>query len=237
MKKLIVFLVKLIIIVVIMLGIISAPIIYSGYDMYKKALEQMPITEKVEEIRSKEYYTTIDKLPKMYINAVIAVEDHRFYQHEGIDIIAICRAIYNDIKAKELKEGGSTITQQLAKNIYFTQERTAKRKIAEIFMANKIEQQLDKDTIFELYVNTSYFGDGYYTIKEASEGYFNKLPIELNDYEATLIAGIPNAPSVYAPTKNLDLAHQRQKQVLNAMLEHGYISQEEYDEIINKQTK
>lgn len=234
MKKLIGLIIKLIILLVCIIGIIAIPIIYSGYSRYKEALEETNVSERVKQIQQDGNYTKIEELPKIYIDAVIAVEDHRFYDHKGIDIISIIRAIYNDIKAKELKEGGSTITQQLAKNIYFTQERTATRKIAEVFMANKLEQELDKNTIFELYVNTSYFGDGYYNIKEASKGYYNKLPSELNDYEATLLAGVPNAPSVYAPTKNLDLAEQRQRQVLKAMLEHEYINQQEYDEIIKK---
>ena len=112
----------------------------------------------------------------MYINAVISVEDHRFYKHPGIDIISIGRAVINDIKAMSFVEGGSTITQQLAKNIYFTQEKKIERKIAEVFMAFDIEKKYDKNEILELYVNTSYFGDGYYTVKEASRGYFAKEP-------------------------------------------------------------
>lgn len=235
MKKLVGLLIKLIFFVITIIGIISVFVVYLGYNRYKQALDEKSIFEKVEEIQGKEDYTKIDELSDTYVKAVIAVEDHRFYKHKGIDYIAICRAIYNDIKFKELKEGGSTITQQLAKNIYFTQEKSIIRKIAELFMANKIEQELNKDLIFELYVNTSYFGDGYYSIKEASEGYFKKLPINLNDYEATLLAGVPNAPSIYAPTKNIHLAHQRQRQVLNAMLEKGDISQLECEKIINSQ--
>ena len=235
LRKLIKLFFKLIIIFIIFLILIASPVIYKGYNMYKIAINEKSIQEKTSEIMQKDTYAKIEELPKTYIDAVIAVEDHRFYQHFGIDIISISRAIYNDIRYKELKEGGSTITQQLAKNIYFSQERTAERKIAEVFMASKIERELDKNRILELYVNTSYFGDGYYTIKEASNGYFNKNPMEMNDYEATLIAGIPNAPSVYAPTRNLNLAEQRQKQVLEKMKKYGYIDDEKYNEIINMQ--
>ena len=134
-------------------------------------------------------------------------------------------------------EGGSTITQQVAKNIYFTQEKKLVRKIAEIFMAFDLENELTKDEIFELYVNTSYFGDGYYNIKEASNGYFDKEPIEINDYEATLLAGIPNAPSVYAPTKNPDLARQRQEQVLDKMVKYEFITESEKQEILNENNR
>ena len=201
--------------------------------MYKTAIEETPLEEKVEEIREKENYTTIEEMPQMYINAVISVEDKRFFTHPGIDIIAIGRAALNDIKAMSFVEGGSTITQQLAKNIYFTQEKKITRKIAEVFMAFDIEKAYDKNEILELYLNTSYFGDGYYTVKEASRGYFGKEPMEMDDYECIMLAGIPNAPSVYAPTKNLDLAKQRQRQVAEKMIANGYLTEEEAEIVLN----
>ena len=123
--------------------------------MYREALNNKSVLEKVEEIESKKEYVYFKDLPKDYIKAVIAVEDHRYYEHGAIDVISITRAIINNVKAKKLIEGGSTITQQLAKNIYFTQDRKLERKIAEIFMAYEIEKELDKDKIFELYVNTN----------------------------------------------------------------------------------
>ena len=206
--------------------------IFQGYKIYNEAIAETSISKKVENIRKNENYTNIEDLPEMYKNAVIAVEDHRFYEHGAIDIISIGRAIYINIKEFDLVEGGSTITQQLAKNIYFTQEKKLLRKIAEIFMAFELEKELSKDEIFELYVNTSYFGDGYYNVKEASNGYFNKEPIQMNDYESTLLAGIPNAPSIYAPTKNPDLARQRQQQVINKLVSFGYITQEYAEEIL-----
>lgn len=202
--------------------------------MYKKALEEIPLSEKVTSIKEKENYTEIGKIPEMYKNAVISVEDHRFYKHNGIDIIAIVRAFVNDIKAMKFVEGGSTITQQLAKNIYFTQEKKITRKIAEVFMVFEIEKEYDKNQILELYLNTSYFGDGYYTVKEACKGYFNKELKEMTDYECILLAGIPNAPSVYAPTKNPELAIQRQKQVMNKMVEYEYLTQEEANKILEQ---
>ena len=204
----------------------------NGYDMYKQAIEQISVEDKIAEIKDKENYTNFSELPQMYKNAVIAVEDHRFYKHNGIDIIAIGRSAFNDIKAMSFVEGGSTITQQLAKNIYFTQEKKIERKIAEVFMAFEIEKNCDKDEILELYLNTSYFGDGYYTPKEACRGYFNKELNEMTDYECILLAGISNAPSVYAPTKNPELAKQRQKQVMKKMIEYGYLTEEEADNIL-----
>lgn len=209
-------------------------IINEGYNMYKNALEKEPLVEKVTSIREKENYTKLEELPDIYIDAVLAVEDHRFYDHNGIDIISIGRAVIKDIQAMSFVEGGSTITQQIAKNVYFTQEKAMQRKVAEVFMAREIESNYLKDEILELYLNTSYFGDGYDTVKEASRGYFGKEPNEMTDYESIMLAGIPNAPSVYAPTKNPELAKQRQKQVANAMVNHGYISQEEIDKILSE---
>lgn len=219
--------------VFILIGIsLSLLVIGNGYNMYKEAIDKISIEDKVKEIQSKENYTKISELPQMYINAVISVEDHRFYKHPGIDIIAIGRAVVNDIKAMSLVEGGSTITQQLAKNIYFTQEKKFERKIAEVFMAFDIEKRYNKNEILELYLNTSYFGDGYYTVKEASRGYFGKEPMEMNDSESIMLAGIPNAPSVYAPTKNPELAKQRQKQVIEKMIKNKYLTQEEANKIL-----
>lgn len=225
--------VKNIIIFIILIVIIAGSIItYKGYTIYKQALDEISVKDKVAEIKSQENYTKIEDMPKFYLNAVIAVEDHRFYNHGAIDIISIGRAIYTNIRYMELREGGSTITQQLAKNIYFTQEKTALRKIAEIFMAFEIEKNCDKDEILELYVNTSYFGDGYYCVKEAANGYFDKEPIDMTEYESSMLAGIPNAPSVYAPTKNPDLAKQRQNQVLDRMVKYEYITEEEKQNIL-----
>lgn len=218
---------KIILVIFIVCFSIGIFAVGSGYDMYKEALENMPLSQKIEEIKSDKNYTSIDKLPKIYLDAVVAVEDHRFYNHPGIDIIAIGRALINDIKAFELVEGGSTITQQLSKNIYFTQEKSFIRKIAEVFMAFDIERNYSKDEILELYVNTSYFGEGYTGIREASLGYFGKEPQNLSDSEAVMLAGIPNSPSNYSPTKNPELARKRKKQVLDKMIEYGYINKEE----------
>ena len=229
--KKILFIVFILVIIAVSIGLM---VVQSGYNMYKEALEQVSLDDKIESIREKDNYTKIEDVPQIYIDAVISVEDHRFYKHNGIDLIAIGRATINDIKEWDFVEGGSTITQQLAKNIYFTQEKQITRKIAEVFMAFDIEKNYEKDEILELYLNTSYYGDGYYTIKEACKGYFNKELNEMTDYECILLAGIPNAPSIYAPTKNPELAKQRQRQVMNKMIENKYLTQEEADEILKQ---
>ena len=234
--KLIKRLIILILLAVLVIGTIAVVVFgIPGYKMYKNALEKTPIDEKVASIEEKKNYAEYADLPEMYINAVIATEDHRFYDHRGIDYISVIRAIYNDVRAKEFVEGGSTITQQLAKNIYFTQEKTGKRKIAEIFMANELEKKLSKEKILELYANTSYFGDGYYTVKEACKGYFKKDLRQMTDYECIMLAGIPNAPSIYAPTKNPELTKQRAKQVIRKMVENGYLNKEEADKLLEKE--
>ena len=202
-----------------------------GYKMYRSALDEKPLSSAVEEIRAKDSFTEINELPEIYLNAVLAVEDHRFYEHGGIDIIATARAAWNDLKALSFVEGGSTITQQLAKNVYFTQEKSFIRKIAELFMAFNIERNYEKDEILELYVNSIYFGSGYYSIKEACEGYFETLPQNMNDYQCIMLAGIPNAPSVYSLDVNPDLAHQRMEQVIKQMIKCGYIDESVQEEI------
>ena len=235
MKHFLKFLKYLIFTILLVLIIGMGIIVYQGYSMYKEALNAMSIDQKIEQIKSEtETYTKYEEMPENYIDAVIAVEDRRFFEHNGIDLRSITRAIIKDIQTMSLVEGGSTITQQLAKNTYFTQKKEFTRKIAEIFMAFEFENKCSKEEIFELYANTMYFGDGYYCVAEAAEGYFDKKVSEMNLYESTLLAGIPNAPSVNAPTKNPELAKQRQAQVLNKMVKYNYLSKEEADKILDE---
>lgn len=229
------FIKKLFTLLLIAVVIAGSLLIYKGYEMYKEATSKVDLQTKVETIRNDKDFVKFDELPSDYVTAVIDVEDHRFYDHNGIDIISIFRALINDIKAREVVEGGSTITQQLSKNMYFSQKQELVRKIAELFVTFDLEKNYSKKDIFELYVNTSYFGDGYYGIGQAAKGYLNKKPKDMTLLESTLLAGIPNAPSVYAPTKNPDLAVQRQKQVIQKMVKRGDLTESEaeklYDEL------
>ena len=227
------FIRRIFVIILLIIGIILGYFTYEGYQMYQEAIEKTSIEEKVSEIKSKvENYTKYSELPQDYINAVLAVEDRRFFDHNGINIISIFRAMITNLKEKRAAEGGSTITQQLAKNIYFNQKKELTRKIAETFMAVEIEKNLSKEEIFELYVNTIYFGDGYYNIYDACKGYFDKEVEEMDLNECTLLAGIPNAPSVYSPTKNPKLAKERQEQVIRKMVKFYYLTQEEADKLL-----
>lgn len=226
---------KVILILVILILIVSTFVFIKGYNLYNKTIKNTNISEKVSQIQNAEYFVPINEIPKDYINAVIAVEDHRFYEHGAIDVIAITRAVTSNFKNKELTEGGSTITQQVAKNLYFmtkeTKDDSLDRKVAEILIGIYLENNYTKDQIFELYVNNIYFGDGYYCIKDATEGYFNKEPDEMNLYECTLLAGIPNAPSVYSPNVNPELSKKRQEKVIKSMVKYGYLEQSIADQI------
>ena len=228
---------RIILLLIIVIAIAGGILAYKGHKIYEAVLEKTSVADKVAQIKSQENYTELKDLPDFYKNAVIAVEDRRFYKHGPIDPIAIARAVFVNIKSWELQEGGSTITQQLAKNIYFTQEKSALRKVAEMYMAYEIEKNCDKDTILELYLNTSYFGDGYYCVKDASEGYYGKEPKDMNRNEASMLAGIPNAPSAYCPTKHLNLAKQRQVQVLDKMVKYKFITEQDKTEILNEKNE
>lgn len=236
MKRIRKFLIRSFALVMLAMLVVGGVLGGFGYKMYRDALAEQPLEEKVAEIQADPDYTTLAEIPEIYLDAVVAVEDHRFEQHFGIDLIAIGRAAWNNLTSWSLREGGSTITQQLAKNLYFTQEKSFIRKIAEMFMAFRLENTYTKDEILELYVNSIYFGDGYYCIYDASQGYFGKAPIDMTDYECTLLAGIPNAPSVYSLTANPELAEQRQEYIVQRMVQYGYISEDEAQSILQDQS-
>ena len=204
---------------------------FKGYKMYEEAVKEKPMEQMAEEIMSREDFTEYDELPEIYKSAVISAEDKRFFSHCGVDLISIGRALWNDLKAGAFVEGGSTISQQLMKNQYFTQEKKLERKFAEIFAALELEKKYEKEEIFEMYVSTIYFGSGYYGIAEAAKGYYGKTPEELSDSEAIMLAGLPNAPSAYSLDSSPELAKQRMRQVLDKMLECETISPEEAESV------
>ena len=223
---------RILLLCLVVLIIVVGIHIKGGYDKYKEALIETPLDNMITELQSKENYTQYGDVPEIYFKALVAVEDRRFYKHNGFDIVGTARAIYNDIKAKKLLEGGSTISQQLAKNLYFPQDDTFQRKVAEIFMAMKIEREYEKEDVLEFYVNGIYYGSGYYSIYDASMGYFDKEPKDMTDYECTLLVGIPNAPSIYSLDNRPDLAKQRQGKVIECMVEVEYITEIEGKEIL-----
>lgn len=214
----------------------AAPVVFFGIKggmMYRGAVSEISLGERIEAVRDEEHFTCFSDLPDFYVSAVISVEDRRFEKHSGIDLIAIGRAAWADIKAMSWVEGGSTITQQVAKNLLFTQEKRLERKAAECFAAFALEAGYSKNEIFELYVNTAYFGSGYHGIYDAAMGYFKKPPSELSDYEAAMLAGLPNAPSAYSPDTNMELAVKRVSQVLQSMAANEILTREEADNILS----
>lgn len=226
------FLKKIFFLLILIIILVVGYFVYFGYDMYKKSLDEISIEDKIEQVQKKKNYTELSNISKTYIDAILSIEDHRFYDHPGVDIFSIIRAIYINIRNQEIDQGGSTISQQLAKNLYFSQEKKLIRKIAELFVVYDLEKNYSKDLILELYLNSMYYGNGHYEIASATQDYFNKEPKDLTDYEATLLAGITNAPSVYSKEKNSDLAKQRQKQVLNAMIKNKKITEEQANLIL-----
>ena len=223
---------RIVFITIIVICILALIFGLGGYNYYNKAVSKIALDEKVKQVQSQDDFVKYDDLPKDLIDATVAVEDHRFWEHGSVDIISIGRAIFSNIKAGEAKEGGSTITQQVSKNLYFMNDKYNRdRKIAELIMSSKLEKNYSKQQIFELYVNTIYYGNGYYGIKAAAKGYFNKEPKDLTIDECTLLAGVPNAPSKYAPTVNIELCKDRQAKVIRSMVKYNYISQEEADKI------
>ena len=168
---------------------------------------------------------SIKKIPKHLQNAFIAAEDARFYQHIGLDPRGILRAVWSNITGGTVSEGGSTITQQLARNALLSQERTLKRKIQEAFLAIQIEQKFTKDEIFEMYMNQIYFGQGAYGVQAASQVYFGKNVEDLTMAEAAMIAGLPQSPNYYSPLNNMKAAKERQAVVLDQMVKYGYLEQ------------
>ena len=183
----------------------------------------------------------LSKVPKNLQEAFIAVEDARFYQHSGIDPRGILRAVWSNITNRGVAEGGSTITQQLAKNAYLSQEQTLKRKIQEVFLALQIERNYTKNEILELYLNQIYFGQGAYGVEAASQVYFNKNVEDITLAEAAMLAGIPKSPNYYSPLNNLKASQDRKNVVLSQMEKYGYINAskaaEAKNEKINISTK
>ncbi len=170
-------------------------------------------------------YVTIDKIPKYVRNAFVAIEDKTFYENPGIDIAGIFRAILQDIKEGRIVAGGSTISQQLIKNLFLTPEKSFSRKFKEMLLALKLNQVYSKDKILEMYLNQIYLGHGAYGVEAASKTYFGKHVWQIDVCEGATLAALPKAPSRYDPYKNIELATKRRNLVIRRMLEDGYIDE------------
>ncbi len=204
-----------------------AALTFRGWMLYREMEAEQPLSDRVNEVRLQENFTPYEDLPETYIDAVIAIEDARFRLHPGVDPISIVRALSRDIKEREWVEGGSTITQQLAKNICFDQDKRLTRKAAEMFAAFALEHNYTKDEIFELYVNSIYFGNGWYNVHDAAEGYFGVEPAGMDDYQCTLLSCYPNAPSIFMEEENEEALEERRQAVLDRMVRYGYLTEQE----------
>jgi penicillin-binding protein 1A len=169
-------------------------------------------------------YIPLAQIPLALQQALIATEDARFYRHQGIDFEGVARALFTNLQDRQFSEGGSTITQQLVKNLFLSQEKTLSRKLEELILAVGIELHFSKEEILEMYLNRIYYGAGAYGIASAADIYFGKLPKDLTLAESALLVGLPQAPSVYSPYANFQAAKQRQTAVLDLMVKHGFIS-------------
>lgn len=175
----------------------------------------------------KRYPVKLSEVPDRIRKAFLAAEDASFYSHHGIDPVSIARAVYKNLQSGNVKQGASTITQQVVKNLLLTPEKSLVRKGKEAILSYRLERRFSKDEIFEIYLNQIFFGNGAYGIKAASRIYFHKEMSELSIAEAAMLAGLPKAPSSYSPLRNADKAKQRQRQVLHQMVEAGFISHTE----------
>ncbi len=177
-------------------------------------------------------YIPIDGIPQSLINAIVAVEDSRFFEHPGLDVVGIFRAAWTNLKSGGKVQGASTITQQLARTLFLSRERTYKRKIRELILAFKMELILSKEKILEMYLNQIYFGHGAYGVGSASQTYFSKDLSDITLSEAAILAGLPKAPNTYSPYRNPELAKNRQEHVLGRMVQTNFISKAEAKEAI-----
>ena len=169
----------------------------------------------------------LEELPAVLPLAVLAIEDRRFYSHLGVDWFGVARAAIRNIIAGRVVQGGSTITQQLAKNLFLTSERSFSRKIRELLLAFWLEHSFTKDQLLTIYLNRVYLGGGTYGVEAAAQRFFGKTSRDLTLSEAAMIAGLLKAPSRYAPTRNLDLAQSRAGQVVNSMVSAGWLSEDD----------
>ena len=196
-----------------------------GFIEYRSVIREMPIQDKVASIMQKDDYVPIDEISDYLKVATISTEDKRFYQ--GVDLIAYGRILYVFITSGQISGGGSTITQQLAKNMYFSFQPSIIRKVAEFFVTKDLERLYDKDTLLELYLNIINYGDNNIGIASASMNYFHVEPADLSFDQATLLAGIPQSPANYQLSNHEDQARLRQQAVLATIEYNGYYDDDE----------
>ncbi len=179
--------------------VITVPIIKTGYDMYKDATTHTNLQVRIERLKSDENYVALEAISPDFLTQVIESEDRRFYTHNGINLISTTRALIKNVMAGSTVEGGSSITQQLAKNMYFSFEKRYERKVAELFVAFDLEKIATKDEILEMYCNIAYFGEGCYGLREATLHYYNLEPLQISSEQAASLVKTLKSPNYYNP--------------------------------------
>ena len=174
---------------------------YLGYQIYQDKIQEQSLSERVNQLKSKEDYVTLDQISPIYKEAVLESEDRRFYQHGPVDYYGLARAMLTNLTTFSFKEGGSTITQQLSKNLCLSFEKDLSRKFAEVFIARDLEKMYNKDEILEMYLNITYLGEGNYGIQAASQYYYHIDAINLNKQQSDILVKTLKRPSVYNPSK------------------------------------
>lgn len=174
---------------------------YLGYQIYQDKIQEQSLSERVNQLKSKEDYVTLDQISQIYKEAVLESEDRRFYKHGPVDYYGLARAMFINITTFSFKEGGSTITQQLAKNLCLSFKKNLSRKFAEVFIAKDLEDHYSKDEILEMYLNITYLGEGNYGIQAASQYYYHIDAIDLNKQQCDILVKTLKRPSVYNPSK------------------------------------
>jgi penicillin-binding protein 1A len=195
----------------------------SAYSTWNRVHQIFALKATVQAKVDKQSYTPLQNIPLTLQQAIIAVEDNRFYHHSGFDLEGILRATLVNLQTGSIQEGGSTITQQLVKNLFLSQDKTWLRKAEEVVLATDMEAHFTKEEILELYLNTIYFGSGANGITNAAKTYFGTTPANLTLAESALLAGLPNAPSLYSHFVDFSAAKKRQAVVLDAMARQGFI--------------
>ncbi|MEQ2767191.1 biosynthetic peptidoglycan transglycosylase [Faecalibacillus intestinalis] len=198
MKKL---LFKMIIILLVIITGFCGYYGYLGYQIYQDKIQEQSLSERVHQLKSKEDYVTLDQISPIYKEAVLESEDRRFYQHGPADYYGLARAMLTNLTTFSFKEGGSTITQQLSKNLCLSFEKNLSRKFAEVFIARDLEKMYSKDEILEMYLNITYLGEGNYGIQAASQYYYHIDAIDLNKQQSDILVKTLKRPSVYNPSK------------------------------------
>lgn len=198
MKKL---LFKMIIILLVIITGFCGYYGYLGYQIYQDKIQEQSLSERVNQLKSKEDYVTLDQISPIYKEAVLESEDRHFYQHGPVDYYGLARAMLTNLTTFSFKEGGSTITQQLSKNLCLSFEKDLSRKFAEVFIARDLEKMYSKDEILEMYLNITYLGEGNYGIQAASQYYYHIDAIDLNKQQSDILVKTLKRPSIYNPSK------------------------------------